>query len=215
MAKITLAWSATMGDCPLCEKPIKVGEEIIKPTGHQSFRHGTCHQAEMKERRAVRVTHGQGLKALIDQVTQPGTIRLSSAEARAVVEAIQLVIPDIEPVSQPDIMARGQRWFGKIPGWSRERVCSDCMTTNEIVGFWIDHINAMRAVPFRKAAVLDLLATMEAKLEEPLVYAGAPLGEGTEGAEPIRWQDGELDELIASAHGRRFTRDVEVSGDML
>lgn len=215
MAWITLAWKY-LGDCPLCEKPMKVGDEVIKPpNGGMGFRHGTCYQADMKKRQAIKVTYGMGLKKLIEQVPTPGTIRLSAKEARAVINAVMLLIPDIEPVSKPDIHDRSQRWFGKISGWSRERVCGDCMTLNEIVGFWIDHLNAMRSVPFRKVAVVELLARLEQRIGKPLVYADAFVKEADEDSIPLTWTDEELEELVAATHGRKTLRTVEVKDGML
>lgn len=63
----------------------------------------------------------------------------------------------LEPVRKPD--AGRQRWYGRMSGWSAERVHAG-LAASEVAGLWQDFLDAGRMPPLRNrdlAALMDVI----------------------------------------------------------
>lgn len=190
-----------------CGQPIRIGETIVRKNQGGAWSHAICWHNNVKNAKGAQVSYGDALYALVTQIRKPGTMSLKAREVRALLEIVQLVIPEIELVSQPDVQ-KGPPWFGRVSGWAKERVCSGCMSAGEVLGFWKDHVSMGHAVPIRKDHALALLWALETRLKTNLVYAGRRVNNDLaeerkvqDAFEPIAWEPDTLEEFVRQRAG--------------
>jgi hypothetical protein len=165
---IRICWYSDIS-CMVCKELISPGTEMMRSNG-SSWTHPLCMRDWVAQRRGEQVGYAQALNALVVQFGDRGNVTLSGRQVRQIIELIVLVLPGFEPVHKPDIHDRMHPWFGRIAGWSRARVCGGCMTPQEIVGFWLDHLDVGRKPPLRRDALTALLTAMEERLRQHLVW---------------------------------------------
>jgi hypothetical protein len=182
--------------CELCGHPIGAGIEMMRSNG-SSWTHPLCMKDEILRRRDEEVTCTQAFNDLIRQYAGTGNVIVSSRQLRQIIEFVLLVLPDFEPVHSPDLREHSRFWFGKIAGWNRSRVSDGSMPVQEIIGFWMDHLDVGRKPPVRRDALTELLSVLEKHVGRNLVWRNHSVALSPEPSEEVlEHTDEEIADMI-------------------
>jgi hypothetical protein len=143
--------------CRSCNGEIHLGAEILYN------RHLACAQADALARRQKAGEDEDVTEVARRKLTAKGRIVLTSRQLRELIR-----LSGVIPVRKPDIGAGRVEWYGRLKGWTPERVDAG-LSPAEVAGLWLDHLDIGRQPPIRHA---DLHEIMKA-ISTPVAAAAA------------------------------------------
>jgi hypothetical protein len=136
--------------CEGCGGEFGLGEEYLYWYGRKL--HQGCASADAAVRRGAE----EGAVSSARSILASGArVVLSRSQLRDLIRAA--VAAGLEPVRKPD--AGRQRWYGRMSGWSAERVHAG-LAASEVAGLWSDFLDAGRMPPLRGqdlSAIMDVI----------------------------------------------------------
>ena len=133
---LTQNWE-TGSVCRGCGREIILGEEMIYN------KHLSCAQGAALQRRQDSGEDGDVVAEAHRRLAAKGRIVLTSRQLRQLI-----ALSGAEPVRRPDIGAGRVEWYGRLRGWTAERVAAG-LTAAEVAGLWLDHLDIGRQPPIR------------------------------------------------------------------
>jgi hypothetical protein len=139
-----------------CGGEFALGEEYLYWYGRKL--HQRCASEDAAGRRDG---DGDAAGAAREILASGARVVLSRSQLRALVDlAVGL---GLEPVRKPD--AGRQRWYGRMSGWSAERVHAG-LAASEVAGMWQDFLDAGRMPPLRNRDLSALMDVIDRNVTE-------------------------------------------------
>jgi hypothetical protein len=123
--------------CRSCAKEIPLGADMIYR------QHVACAQAGALARRHAAGEGDDVVETARRRLAAKGRIVLTSRQLRQLIE-----LSGVVPVRRPDLGAGRVEWYGRLKGWTAERVDAG-LTAPEVAGLWLDHLDIGRQPPIR------------------------------------------------------------------
>jgi hypothetical protein len=125
--------------CEECGSEFVLGSEYVYYYGRRL--HQSCASEEAAGRREQ---DSDPLTEAREILASGARVVLGRSQLRALVALA--VAQGLELVRKPD--AGRQQWYGRMPGWSAERVHGG-LAASEVAGMWLDFLDAGRMPPLR------------------------------------------------------------------
>lgn len=137
---LTTCWEAGIL-CPAC------GGEIILGADMLYGKHLGCARQAAEERRETATAAG-AMEAAALQLAAGGRIMLTRAQLRELVTRACQADPAFAPVRRPDKALGPMQWYGRLTGWSPQRVAAG-LSAAEVAGLWLDYLDVGRTPPVK------------------------------------------------------------------